>query len=104
MTCVRKHIPAQNLNEAKDETKIEHAQQVYLPFILLYSREETLLADVSLLPDSSVVVPAVSESTKEDVVLVLSVDVTVRCHDGMPGGAGVEPTMGDGNCFLCKTQ
>ena len=76
---------------------------MYLPFILLNSREETLLAGLSLLPDSSVV-PAVSESVKEDVVLVLSVDVTVRCHDGMLGGAGVEPIMGDGNCFLCKTQ
>ena len=76
---------------------------MYLPFILLNSREETLLAGLSLLPDSSVV-PAVSESVKEDVVLVLSVDITVRCYNGMLGAAGVEPITGDGKCFLCKTQ
>jgi len=50
------------------------------------------------------VVPGISESVREDVVLVRSVEVTVRCHDGMPGAAGVEPTMGEGNCFLDKTQ
>ena len=71
----------------------------YIPFMLLYSREETLLVACSLLSNSSVV-PGISESVREDVVLVRSVEVTVRCHDGMLGAAGVEPTMGDGNCFL----
>ena len=62
-----------------------------------------MLADRSLLSDNSVT-PGVSESVNEGVVLVRSVDVTVRCHDGMLGAAGVEPTMGEGNCFLVNTQ
>lgn len=49
--------------------------------------------------------PAVSEeSVREDVVLVRSLEVTVRCHAGMLGAAGVEPTIGEGNCFLEKSQ
>lgn len=53
--------------------------------------------------DSSVA-PGVSEFVSEDVVLVRSVEVTVRCHDGILGAAGVDPTMGEGNCFLVRTQ
>lgn len=72
-----------------------------IPFILLCSREDTLLDDCSLLSDSSVVPGVASEeSVRDDVVLVRSAEVTVRCHDGMPGAAGVEPTIGEGNCFL----
>ena len=74
-----------------------------IPFILAYCKD-TLLAECSwLFVFESSAAPVVSESVSEDVVLVRSVDVTVRCHAGMLGGAaGVEPTMGEGNCFLQK--
>ena len=76
-----------------------------IPFILAYCKD-TLLADCSwLFVFESSAAPVVSESVSEDVVLVRSVDVTVRCHAGMLGGAaGVEPTMGEGNCFLQKKK
>lgn len=75
-----------------------------LPFILLCLREETLLDDCSLLSEGSVVPGVSEESVIEDVVLVRSDEVTVRCHAGILGGAGVEPTIGEGNCFLNKSQ
>ena len=76
------------------------------PFILLCSRDDTLLDECSLLSEGSVTPGASEESVREDVVPVRSVEVTatLRCHDGMLGADGVEPTIGEGNCFLEKSQ
>ena len=72
--------------------------------MLLCSREDALLEEIPLLSVGSVTPGASEESVREDVVLVRSVEVTVtlRCHAGILG-AGVEPTIGEGNCFLEKS-
>ena len=72
--------------------------------MLLCSREDALLEEIPLLSVGSVTPGVSEESVREDVVLVRSVEVTVtlRCHAGMLG-AGVEPTIGEGNCFLEKS-
>lgn len=49
--------------------------------------------------------PLVGSESISGEVLDRSVGGTFRCHAGMLGGAaGVEPTIGEGNCFLCHTQ
>ena len=79
------------------------SQQSDSPFMLLCSGEDALFEDCPLLSEGSVTLGVSEESVREDVVLVRSVEVTVtlRCHAGMLG-AGVEPTIGEGNCFLEK--
>lgn len=57
-----------------------------------------------MLSESSVVPGFSEESVSDNVVLVRSVEVTVRCHAGILGAAGVDPTIGEGNCFLVKSQ
>lgn len=68
------------------------------------SMEDALLEDRPLLSEGSVTPGVSEESVREDVVLVRSVEVTgtLRCHAGILG-AGVEPTIGEGNCFLEKS-
>ena len=80
------------------------SQQSDSPFMLLCSGEDALFEDCPLLSEGSVTPGVSEESVREDVVLVRSVEVTVtlRCHAGMLG-AGVEPTIGEGNCFLEKS-
>lgn len=73
------------------------------PFILEYCREVAFPEDDSLVFDSSVAL--VGSGSISGEVLDRSVVGTVRCHAGILGGAaGVEPTIGEGNCFLCWTR